>query len=94
MGHTDGRSWAGYVDASLGRVREGGGGGFHGTTAQAAGWADVSDIGLVIGTHTHRKGTVLGAVGAAYPFHRQQHNTGRERGGGSSAGAKNLRHHA
>ena len=98
MGHTDGRSWAGYVDASLGRVREGGGGGFHGTTAQAAGWADVSDIGLVIGTHTHRKGTVLGAVGAAYPFHRQQHGDmqGARRGqlGISWAGVKNLRHHA
>ena len=61
--------------------------GAAGSTAQGG---QISDIGRVMGTHTHRKGTVLGAVGGAYPFHRQQHGTGRERGGGSSAGVKNL----
>ena len=44
--------------------------------------------------HTHGKGTKLGAEGGAYLFHRLQQGTDRERGGGSSAGVKNLRHHA
>ena len=65
--------------------------GAAGSTAQGG---QISDIEWVIGTHTHRKGTEPGAEGRAYPFHRQQHGTGRERGGGSSAGVKNLRHNA
>ena len=39
-------------------------------------------------------GTELGAEGGAYQLYGQQHVTGRERGGGRSAGVKNLRRHA
>jgi hypothetical protein len=60
-------------------VREGA----AGSTAQGG---QISDIERVIGTHTHRKGTEPGAEGRAYPFHRQQHGTGRSEAGAARLG--------